>query len=665
MIERIGRLLVVASVAIAASMSVHSAVHAADSPVAERAYQEIQDCVSRLGAQLNVLYVVDESGSLDTTDPENVRAAVLAQSLNQLGRISQNRTVYTAISTFAVGYTQQRPWTELSPREARSEAEWALAALPGLNQGTATNWLAALEGAASTMDSSPDAESACKVVVWMTDGAIAMPDGTIDTAAALEQICAADPFDGQAIGGISPVVAQLRTNNINLIGVLLRAGSNDPYDLAMMTYMKPIVEGEGTVDLDGATDGPAPDPFTLRCGQVPIPENQAAGALIEATDPLDLAFKFAAISIRIAGGSEGNVSPGPPVSFAIDEGVGSFSVLIEGSDWTLEGPDGSLTITEQTQTDDVTVEAAGGLRTVEVQGASVAPGTWTVSGEVGQVQLFLYSGLQLTRTASEVFSNEPADLTFSVLRQGSPVADLKAFQPTTLDVTVSQPGAAEQTLTCTQDGGSASFTCPYTPDQVGDVTVIARLPLTTRGGLVLEPVPFEDTLRVRPPADYPQVQEPDSASGLHEFTPLVGRRGVAQGTFTLQAPAKGDGEICFPAASDVKISIDPQPGRIADFVFTGLPDSCVALPQGTTSTVSMQVANPVSANGNVEGFLVVTLKSSERAQEATQEVAFTFASERKADPPLLVLAGLGLVGLLVPIGLLYLQSAMAARLDLR
>lgn len=665
--KKVAPVMAIAVVTFAASLSVHSLhsiAQAADTAVAERAYQEIQDCVSRPGAQLNVLYVVDESGSLTTTDPEGVRAAVLAQSLNQLGEISRNRDVYTSVAMFAEGYQVERPWKELTPAVAEQEAEWARSTVGGRVGGSATNWLAALEGAAATMESSPAAQSACKVVVWMTDGGIIMPDGSPDPVDALEQICAADPLTGTPLSGVSPTVAQFRTTGINLIGVLLRAGSNTPQELAAMTYMRPIVEGQGTTDPEAFWTG-NPPPIEYSCGQAPIPENQAAGALIEATDPLDLAFKFAAISIRIAGGSEGNVKPGPPVTFPIDAGVNSFSLLIEGSGWTLEGPDGASPITEESETSDITVAAAGELRTVEVRGNAVQPGTWTVRDNAGQVQVFLYSGLELSVETSELFSNEPSDLTFSVLNQGAQIPDLTAYQPATLEVSIYQPGSTAKNLTCNQSGTSATFTCPHTFDRVGEVTVVARLPLTTVGGIQLQPVPFEDKLRVQPPGDYPQILEPDTVSGLHELSPLVGRRGVAQGTFTLQAPAKGDGEICFPASSEVVISVDPQPERIANYDFAGLPESCVFLSQGSTSTVTIQVTNPVSATGNVEGYLVVTLKSGERSQEATQEVAFAFASDRKADPPLMVLAGFGLVGLLLPIGLLYLQSFRAARLDLR
>jgi hypothetical protein len=170
---------------------------------------------------------------------------------------------------------------------------------------------------------------------------------------------------------------------------------------------------------------------------------------------------------------------------------------------------------------------------------------------------------------------------------------------------------------------------------------------------------------VQPPPDFPQVREPASETGLHEFTALVGRRGAAEGTLTLEGPAKGSGEICFPSAADIDITIDPQPERIPSYAYSGLPGACVTLQEGQTASVSMQITNPVSATGTVEGFFIVTLKSNERAVTATQEVAFTFPSDRKADPPIGVLVALGVLALLLPIGLLYLQSARAARLDLR
>jgi hypothetical protein len=36
--------------------------------------------------------------------------------------------------------------------------------------------------------------------------------------------------------------------------LFLKAGTNEPEDLSLMTYMKPIVEGEGEIDLLRASD---------------------------------------------------------------------------------------------------------------------------------------------------------------------------------------------------------------------------------------------------------------------------------------------------------------------------------------------------------------------------------------------------------------------------
>jgi len=181
------------------------------SPIANLAFAQVQNCVSDPDAQLNVLYVVDESGSLTRTDPDGVRADAIAQSLGQLAQLSERRTVYTSIAMFGEGYRIERPWQPLTRESARQEAQWARDTVGGLVGGQATNWLAALEGAAGSMDTSPESSTACKVVVWMTDGAITVPsaDGTTSaTVDALAEICAASPEDGQSVDS-APVIAQI------------------------------------------------------------------------------------------------------------------------------------------------------------------------------------------------------------------------------------------------------------------------------------------------------------------------------------------------------------------------------------------------------------------------------------------------------------------------
>jgi hypothetical protein len=638
---------------------------AEESPVAKTAFAQIQRCVSDPDSQLNVLYVVDESGSLTSTDPEGVRADAIAQSLGQLAQLSERRTVYTSIAMFGEGYRIERPWQPLTADSARQEAQWARDTVGGLVGGQGTNWLAALQGAADSMDASPEAATACKVVVWMTDGAINVPSADGTTSAdveALATICAANPENGESLD-TSPVIARLRTSGVNLIGVLLKTGDTDSQQRAAMTYMKPIVEGSGTVDPSAFWTGNPPT-FNLDCGQVPIPENQASGAFIEADDPLDLAREFSEMFICIIA-AEGCV-PLPGARLDVEDGVGYFYVLIAGGEWTLTGPDGSVQATPGTASTGISVSSSGGLYTVEVRGQAVRPGTWTVSDKTDdEVVWFAFSGVNLALEPGERFAGEPVPLRFRASQDGVPLDSLDAYRPSALEVFASQPGQDPLSLSCTQEAGTATFTCEYTPSQIGSVTLRAVLPLATTAGREFSDVVFQTSIRVQSPPDYPKVQEPANGADSHQFTALIGRRGAAQGSFTLEGPGRGDGEICFPAASGITIEVDPQPERIGDYTFTGLPSGCVSVSQGSTSQVTLTVANPVSASGTVEGSFVVILKSASRAQEATQEVVFTFVSERKADPPIALLIGLGLLALAIPIGLLYLQSTRAARLDLR
>lgn len=625
-------------------------------------FAQIRECVSNPESQLNVLYVVDESLSLRGSDPDGVRADVVANSLTQLGAISLKRTVVSAVATFADTYIMRRDWTELTPEVAAQEAQWASATLRTLNQGRATNWLDALQGAAATMQSSPRSRTACQVVVWMTDGAISMP-GSDDTSAdvdAMARICGADVLTGESLD-VAPVIAQLRTAGVNVIGVLLNDGKADARQQAAMTYMLPIVEGEGTVDPSAFYEG-SPAPFTYRCGQAPIPADQASGALVEAKDPLDLAFKFAGIAVLISGGTlvepTGN-------RFEVEAGVGSFQVLIAGRNWSMTGPGGDPVITPTTDAPNIEVSASGPITTVEVSGAAVAQGEWIVTRADGDVDVFFFSGVELKWEPTEVFMDEPAKLSFTPVRDGMGLQELSAYQPTELTAKAAEAGGATAQLACTAEPGSARFTCDFMPTRVGVVRVEAQLPLTTLGGTQLQTVVLLTRVQVQAAQDYPQVREPADGTGIHQFGSLVGRRGAAQGSLVLVGPAKGDGSICFPDSSGIRITIDPQPDRIADYSFGGIPAGCVDLPQGSEATVSISITNPTSATGTVEGTFAVELRSSGRAGIASQEIVFAFSSERKADPPLLLLAILGAAALGLPLGLLYLQSWRAARLDLR
>ena len=94
----------------------------------QRAVQQIGDCVNSR-RDLQVYYLIDGSGSLKETDPDNLRAEVLATSLEQLAPKDDSLKVSYAVGTFGTSF---RPCRARLPRPASSDS-WPVspAARPG------------------------------------------------------------------------------------------------------------------------------------------------------------------------------------------------------------------------------------------------------------------------------------------------------------------------------------------------------------------------------------------------------------------------------------------------------------------------------------------------------------------------------------------------------
>ena len=56
-------------------------------PTVDGAFEDLSRCLQSQGKNkvLDVFYLIDESGSLQDTDPDNARADILSSSLQQLG----------------------------------------------------------------------------------------------------------------------------------------------------------------------------------------------------------------------------------------------------------------------------------------------------------------------------------------------------------------------------------------------------------------------------------------------------------------------------------------------------------------------------------------------------------------------------------------------------
>ena len=154
-------------------------------PAGAEGLAQIATCL-RSNPNLVALLVVDESGSLEGTDPDNRRADILADFVLSLAALSGQETpngarnVQFAANTFAVDSRLLVPWTSLTPENAEKISSQLRDQIPALNQGQGTDYEAAIKGARGSISEGVAQLDApvppCKLVVWFTDGVLQVGD---------------------------------------------------------------------------------------------------------------------------------------------------------------------------------------------------------------------------------------------------------------------------------------------------------------------------------------------------------------------------------------------------------------------------------------------------------------------------------------------------------
>ena len=649
---------------------VHAHAETELTPTAENTFAEIRSCLSQEGASLNTLFLLDASSSLpQNTDPGNLRSQILAQALDQLGSVAENRQVNWSVVKFDLGAQVMKPWELLTPENVETATSWAQSQDGWWGQGQGTDWLSGLQSADEYMRTAPPSDISCNMTIWLTDGGINV-DGGRDpdvNAQAIEQICGRSPITGEA-SNTSSVINSIRSSNTHLIGVLLKSDefltTTDPQTRAReessLSFMMPITEGSGMVDNGAFAEGEASS-FEFACGDTG--PGFASGALLLGTSPISLAYSFADLANGIVGGQAQDLGDDFPVSFSIDPGINYVSVQLAGADWELLAPDGSI-LAERGQTGGagVRVSQRGELASIQVTGDRVSEGLWTLNVEEPLAGARLYTDVRLQgefiqpelQVAEESLLG--VDFLDSYSREPVP-ADL--FEASPLKMTVQQNGVSDQELSCRPDGSSLRFVCPFVPSTVGDVRIAASITVTTKSQNATTRWSGEYPDSIEPPANFPKVS-PESVS----LSPLDGRRGSAQGQITLVGPEIGDGQVCFPDPTEVQVVRDVV-DRASGYVLTQAPwGECVAVSEAQQVEVAIAVANSTAASGFVELSLPVRLLSDESVNEQVQNVAIEFETIRQGSPPLWLVALLIFAGFGFPIALLYAQARAASRLSL-
>ncbi|MEZ0362976.1 VWA domain-containing protein [Mycobacterium sp. pUA109] len=199
----------------------------------------------------DLLILVDESGSLKSTDAQAARVQAAKYLVDTLGRYADrsHSKLDVAIAGFSDSYAVQADWAPLSEGTADSVKN-NLDTLARRNDGLDTDYWLALDGARQTLASHAQGDpNRCQAISWFSDGKIDYspragskpyaPDVDLGTQAGVDEMI------NRATEGIcrdGGVADQLRSDGIVMLGVGLgdQAASNADFDV-----MSAIATGTG------------------------------------------------------------------------------------------------------------------------------------------------------------------------------------------------------------------------------------------------------------------------------------------------------------------------------------------------------------------------------------------------------------------------------------
>ena len=652
-------------------------------PQASSGPEQIATCINSSGQKdvVNVLYLIDESGSLDWNDEDNLRVQGLKASLDEFARIKTYRPYFTvnrAFTTFADSFAPVagKGWQELDEGTLKSDKKWIESKVPELTTGNSTDYAKALEGAYNFFKPQISRNS-CNVLVWFTDGAINILPTKKTTELGFERICGINPVTGVKTSQ-EPIIDKFRNSGINIQGILLRNSDvlKNPENYSVpredaedesrgMTFFKPIVEYSGKVDTEyfGGTEE-----REITCGS----PNGAKGVVTEVADPIDIiwpptVFECVTSSGRVLEPQNGFVN--------IDPGFSRFRASAIKDGFTLKNEAGTTIATSQgAQSEDVDVSYFGAddvaisvSGTISDAAAVLKPGKWQFTTSKNSEKVFCgYLDLAVEIRNDPCYENESCDFSGVITRKGRPV-DFSVYKDSELRYGLVNPVNQDIPYSALSFDAQGRFKGTFSPngfiDQNGIANLIVTLDVETKSGykFVFSAIQGVQPL---PLGLYPEIN-PNPINSTDFTTQLLGKSGTASAPITLKGPTRGSGEICF---GELEVRSDPDPKRVNDYtariVGNGLKQGdCIALTAGQELPATLEIKNSTAAEGTVSGFIPVTLKSSGQPDISTQvPVTFESTVEYNTARRLIIFVICLLLGLLLPLTALKILQVRAARI---
>lgn len=682
------------------------------SDVAEAAFEDLTTCLtSGREKTVDVFYLIDESDSMLYTDPQLVREEILSTSIVQLASFAdQGISVNVSAALFSTGVNPLFNWRSIeSPSDADAIARDLSSSIndSAARQGFVkwTDWEAGLRHASDRFaDINPEGTH-CQALIWLTDGGIRPGADKGEILPSLSRLCHGD-IDETTItrqpDSELGLMNDLRLREVSIFAVLYKnedalrterqSQGLSPAEIDEVieefrytaSFLQSLVEGSGTV-YQGSTPTGFPDGGYLECANVgpdgKAPAGQPNGALLDAEDPIALAYQFLQLQAQIDGGT--NKEIGVNGAFTIEAGTAAFRILTTATSWTLIDPEEKIRATVGAPEPMVTFSERTGVSTILIRvepEKDIGPWQFTVDDEISISSLFVYAGLTISLDRDRetpIVAGRDNSLGGVVVRQ-SPYAampfDLGVYQENRLTLEILSAGElipVTDVAIDSPDGSSGSFRIDgFRPDAMAGDSLDVQLTLSLGGDF--QPIKSRFSLRVVSSGSFPVLD-----NSVITLTPLEGPEGAASGTLSLTRPSEVEsGQFCIER--EAKRVSDPQTQAVSpvdraqewNWVFSagGIPQesgslACFEVERGEQPfLIDVLAQNLVQADSNVES--VHEVSSGNIGQPATfaEDIVFEFDSSTQQSAAVFttVFVALLVSGILIPLLLLYLINRITS-----
>ena len=631
------------------------AIAESTSKLSDRGSQSVKQLAAciQTADSLDVYYVVDMSTSLADTDPEKMRADILAEDVSRWGDVAEltSGLKVRVNGTFFAGSTEpfSGGWQEVNGANKNAVAKQIGDDVRKHPLQNYTNWLDALKTAEKTLSTSP---AQCKAVVWFTDGGLWIGEGHSGNTKALSDLCGVQvPSSGTLPKKTSStgLIQKLRDENVSIFGVLLNSeegSSNAAEEAYWRSYMQTLVEESGPPI---GTYNKLPSGEFV-CGKNANGEDldYPSGAFLQADSPSNVAYPFLLITSQVAGGHLTEI--GADGNFWLDPAFKSFEILTLDENWRITDATGKIIKSSS--------EMHGVATTGRLPASVKKSEQWNFSGEG---QLVLYPEISPELDPKTIFTGRDAQVSgHFVDSRSNDLVNLKLYKDASFKASVE---GKDKSVDFNRKTGVYSFNSGKISSET--VNFAFSLMLTTEHYSNIGPLNFLITEIAQNPANFPTVSEikfpKKLESGKDSITSVV----------TLKGPedlAAGEGTVCF---NSVKITGDDQnelgayTSRAETWKAAINPDGCVTVAAGSTKNVTLSISNSVPKSAHVSGVANYSLASSGNSEITLEDSRqFEFESGKQIDfgkiIGFFILAYLLSVG--IPLLILYFLNRAAAKM---